>query len=532
MRSHRWPAFQEGRWGNRFNPPIPEGDVRPPGKATAAQTGLCMIQLPPATLSGSPVVPVDQPSASAQPVQGFVPSSDREELADEGMELTVSASPPRTTAPRQTPSHAKVAEAVTNMVAHMRKNGAPAASTVTSSQKGSQVSGTSTKDSTLGRIPRLSTKETDPPRASSSHHGRSGRRDRARPDRTPVFLAHETTLRWTAPGAQPHWREEEPESLGDIEESVRQVAGGATEVATDNLIRFMAGVHARLDESMQSCMRELRDARSSASRFGPPGPVQQLMGKVQHVWDHAGMKQNRINALEGEKDQAREQCDKMATAQTTAQQEIGQLQASNEQLQKENERLRQELLAAKATPRPAGPPSVSSDSSHQSGLTEQEQIRHLTATVTRIRGEREALRRENEKFKAANEKWRTDAIKEKQRNARTINDMYNRWKEAEERVKRAQASSNRLPSHQEMGSHIYLSAAEGQASHSAATADPQGPPVLPTPLIQPARLGATGSPQAPQLTPHRSASETSQETLGREEAMESDSLSESESQEQ
>ncbi len=336
-------------------------------------------------------------------------------------------------------------------------------------------------------------------------------------------------MRWTAPGAQPHWREEEPESLGDIEESVRQVAGGATEVATDNLIRFMARVHARLDESMQSCMRELRDARSSASRFGPPGPVQQLMGKVQHVWNHAGMKQNRINALEGEKDQAREQCDKMTTAQTTVQQEIGQLRAGNEQLQRENERLRQELLAAKATPRPAGPPSVSSESSHQLGLTEQEQIRQLIATANWIRGEREALRRDNAKLKAANEQWKTDAAREKLRNETTIDDLHKKWREAEDQLKWLR----RLPSHQEMGGHhIRLPITEGRAFHSAATVDPQGPPVLPTPLNQPVRSGAIGSPQAPQLTPHRSASETSQETLGREEAMESDSPSESESQEQ
>ncbi len=394
MRSHCWPAFREGRWGNRFNPPIPEGDVRPSGGATAAPSGLDVIQLPPTTTPGSPVIPMGRPSASAQSAQGFVPSSDREELADEEMELTVSASPPRTTIPCQTPSHAKVAAAVTNMVAHVRKTGASVTSTVTSSRRDSQIAGTGMKDLTLGHIPRLSTKEAEPPRASSRHHGRSGHRDRARPDRTPVFPAHETTLKWTAPGAQPRWREEEPKSLGDIEESVHRIAGGAAEVATESLIHFMAGVHAQLDESMQSCMRELRDVRSSASSFGPHGPVQQLMGKVQHVWNHAGMKQNRIDTLEGEKDQAREQCDKMATAQTTAQQEIGQLRASNEQLQRENERLHQELLAAKATPRPAGPPSVSSESSNQPGLTEQEQIRQLTATANRIGGEREALRRE------------------------------------------------------------------------------------------------------------------------------------------
>ncbi len=85
-----------------------------------------------------------------------------------------------------------------------------------------------------------------------------------------------------------------------------------------------------------------------------------------------------------EKEQARDQCDKMATAQTTAQQEIGQLRAHNEQLQKENERLRQELLAAKATPRSAGPPSVSSEPSNQPGLTDKEQVRQLTATANRI----------------------------------------------------------------------------------------------------------------------------------------------------
>ena len=278
--------------------------------------------------------------------------------------------------------------------------------------------------------------------------------------------------------------------------------------------------------------RPWRRAPVNPPEEGPPGPVQQLMGKVQHVWNHAGMKQSRIHALEGEKDQAREQCDKMATAQTVAQQEIGQLRASNEQLQRENEHLRQELLAAKATPRPTGPPSVSSESRNPSGLTDQEQIRHLTATVTRIRGEREAVRRENEKYKAANEKWRTDAIKEKQRNASTISDMYNRWREAEDRLSQLPAPTRQLPSHQGMGGYVYVPAAEGQASHPAMARDPQGPPVLPTPPNRPARLGATNSQHAPQLTPHRSASETSQETVGREEAMESDSQAESESQEQ
>ncbi len=273
------------------------------------------------------------------------------------------------------------------MVMQIRRTGAPT-STVTSSQRDSQDSGTDTGDTSLTRIPRVPTTKSDPPQASGSSHSHSSHRDRTRSHRQPVFPAHETTIRWTMPGAQPRWRDEEPESLEDIEESVRQVAGGATDVATENLIRFVAGIRTQMDEGLQQCERELQSARTSASRFGPPGPVQHLMGQVQNVWNRAGMRQNRIKALVEEKEQARSQCNRMATAQTTAQQEIGQLRTQNKRLQKENESLCWDLLAAKATPQPVGPPSVSSESSNQSGLTDQEWIKQLTATADRIRGER------------------------------------------------------------------------------------------------------------------------------------------------
>ncbi len=525
MRSHHWPAFQEGRWGNRPNPPIPEGDVRPLEGAPAARSELNVIELPPTTTSGSPVISVVLSAITAQSAQGFVPSSDREELADEGMELTVPASPPRTNVPRRAPSHAKVAEAITNMVAHVRQTGAPTASTATSSQRDSQASGTGTKDSSLGRIPRVTATESNPTRTSSSHHGRSGHRDRTRPDRPPIFPAHETTIRWTAPGAQPRWREEEPKSLEAMEESVRQVAGGATDVAADNLLRFMTGVRAWMDESLRYCEGELRNARTSASRFGPPGPVQQLMGQVQNVWNRAGVRQNRINALVEEKDQAQEQCDKMATTQTSAQKEISQLRAQNAQLQEQIASLRQDLLAARTTPQPVGPPSVSSASSEHARLTDQEQIRQLTATANRIRGEREALQRENAKLRTANEQWRIEADREKLGNDTTIDNLHKRWREAEDKLKRVQG----LPSHQEMGGHIRLPVSDGPASPSTSTVGPRRSFVLPIPVAQSGKLGPTSSPQAPQ--PHRSASETSQETLGREEAMESDSQAESESRE-
>ncbi len=314
----------------------------------------------------------------------------------------------------------------------------------------------------------------------------------------------------------------------------RQVAGGAADVATGNLIWFIAGLRAQLDEGLQGCERELQDARMAASRFGPPGPVQHLMGKVQHVWNRAGVRQNRIDALVKEKEQARSQCDRMATAQTTAQQEIGQLRAHNEQLQKENERLRQELPAAKVTPRPAGPPSVSSESSNQSGLTDQDRIRQLTATADRIRGEREALRRDNAKLKIAKEKWKTEAGRGKLCNDTTIDNLWTRLQAAEAKLGQSQGQpSSQLPSHREMGGHqIRVPAAEGRTSYSTTTGESQGPFVLTTSAGQPAHIGATSSPQTSQRAPYRSASATSQEPLDQEEGMESDSQTESESQEQ
>ncbi len=190
------------------------------------------------------------------------------------------------------------------------------------------------------------------------------------------------------------------------------------------VIRYVEGCRACLDDDQRLCAQELHDARGSAAATGPPGSTRRLMGQVQGLWERVGVHQNQIDALAKEKTHARDQCDRMAAAQTTAQKEIRQLRAHNERLQKEIESLRWDLLAARATPQPVGLPSVSSESSAHSGLADQEQIKQLTVTVDRIRGEREALRKDNAKLKTANEQWRMEANREKLRNDTTIDNLW------------------------------------------------------------------------------------------------------------
>ncbi len=182
-------------------------------------------------------------------LQQVVLSSDREEEAEEEMELAVPASPPRTTTPRQVPSSTKVAEAVTNMVIQVRQTGA-STSTVTSDQRDSQASGYTTRDLPSIRISRVTVVESDQLRASSSGHSQASHRDESQSTRQPVFPAEDTTIRWTAPNAQPRWRAEEPESLAAMEASVRQVAGGATDVAAGCMLQYLGRLRTRLDDDL------------------------------------------------------------------------------------------------------------------------------------------------------------------------------------------------------------------------------------------------------------------------------------------
>ncbi len=240
------------------------------------------------------------------------------------------------------------------------------------------------------------------------------------------------------------------------------------------------------------------------------------------MWERAGVRQNQIDALVEVKEQAKGQCDQMATAK--AQKEIGQLRAANVQLQQDNDRLRQELAAARAAPRPSQPSSVSSGSSTHSGLADQERVKQLTANNNRIRGEREVLRKDNEKLKRVIVDWKASAHKEKERHDAMMDRLLASLQETKEKLKQVQQPSSGLPTHREMGGHLpCLPAAEGRPSIPTTLGGMQGHPTLSPYVSQTAHLSATDSPQVPQLTPQLTASATSQGPFDPEGAMESDS---------
>ncbi len=244
-----------------------------------------------------------------------------------------------------------------------------------------------------------------------------------------------------------------------METSVRQLAAGATDVAAECMLQYLDSFRSRLNEDLRLCTQEIQGARRSAAAFGPPGPVQHVMGQIQGLWERVGVRQNRIDALIEEEEQARSQCDQMATAQTNAQREIGQLRAANDQLQQDNDPLRQELLAARATPRPSQPSSTSSGSSKHSRLTDQERVKQLTADNNRIRGEREALRKYNDKLKGAIAEWKANAYREKVHTDATVDRLLALLQEAEDKLRQPQGQPpSRLPSHQEMGGSSTLPA--------------------------------------------------------------------------
>ncbi len=117
-----------------------------------------------------------------------------------------------------------------------------------------------------------------------------------------------------------------------------------------------------------------------------------------------------MEALTDEKNQVKVQCDQMAEAQTGSQTEIRQLKVANERLQQENDQLRQELLAARATPRPLNLAPASLTPSTTSGPFAREEVDRLDRDGKRLWKERKVLQDRNKELEATIVRLRQDDL--------------------------------------------------------------------------------------------------------------------------
>ncbi len=125
------------------------------------------------------------------------------------MELTVAASLPRLLSPSQTPSDAKLAQAVNEMVFQMKQTVATTPSMVTSHKK-RQSNTCAVSDHPTTRIPRVASTGASRPRASGSSHSRLSRRDQSNSPERSAFLSEGATIRWTRSEPEPRWKAIEP----------------------------------------------------------------------------------------------------------------------------------------------------------------------------------------------------------------------------------------------------------------------------------------------------------------------------------
>ncbi len=100
MKEARWPDFREGCWGNRENPPAPEGDVRPAPTQEAdpveeqvdAAASTSALSQHSVTRSVSPTKTSYLGTLASGTLRIVIPASDADSTGDE---MSVSASPPR-----------------------------------------------------------------------------------------------------------------------------------------------------------------------------------------------------------------------------------------------------------------------------------------------------------------------------------------------------------------------------------------------------------------------------------------------------
>ncbi len=494
LKETRWPDFYDGNWGNRENPPAPEGDVRPaPETGTvpaqrqvAAGTSRLVLDPRPATPGISSTKASSKDSLTSNTLRIVIPAGDPDTSEDE---MGVSASPPRLPG-SQGPAANLLTEAVTAAIIHQQQVEDEAAGSSPHSQ-GYRPAGQRSSQETSHQEPEGPV-EADP----------MGARPRAGQKTITPMETHT-------------WEE--------VESAVWQSAQGTADGAIGYALAILDKVRTDIEERFCFQTRALQDSRQEGKEFGRHPQLQSLLGRMRYLWERNIALQLQVRALTEEREEQIQY--QAAELETTLglHNKVAELTQARDQLQRQLNELRA------APPVPATPPAPAASEVQQTTREWKALADRLEGDVTCIRTERGKLRDQVKGLQTAYQQkldelaranYTIDFFREQIKSLR-------RPAQPTSTPSRASItlSGSHLPTHEEMGGHIRLPVVSDPALLLTTTPEGQSMPPTLTPVrnYTPGPHG-TATPTLPQLTSQASASVAAppHQEPGREEEMDSE----------
>ncbi len=264
LKEVRWSEFSEGRWGNRENPPAPEGDVRlapvretaPTKEQAAAAASRSTLSQRSVTHGVSPTKTSSRGTLASGTLQIVIPVSDDDSSEDE---MGVSASPPRLPGSRDLATDS-MTDAVTTSVIHRQRVEDEAAASSSHNQEGKLA----------GRQSPRAERDRGPLRTGCLESGETAGHDpagaRPRIGQNAIVLVETHT-----------WEE--------AEGAVWQSACGTSDGAMGYALAILDRIRTDVEEQFRFQTRALQTGCQEGEEFGRNPQLQNLLGRTRYLWE-------------------------------------------------------------------------------------------------------------------------------------------------------------------------------------------------------------------------------------------------------
>ncbi len=330
LKEARWSEFREGRWGNRENPPAPEGDVRPvlmektcpTEEQTAAATSESALGQCSVTHHVSPIQVSSRETLSSGTLRIVIPASDVDSLEDE---MRVSASPLRLPSSQEL-STDPMTEVVTTAVLHRQ-------------QAEDQAAASSSSRSQEGKV----TVRQSPGIGQDLGPLKTGCPESEEPAETDPTGARPWVGQNAIVPVETHTWEE-------VEGAVWQSACGTSDEAMGYALAILDRIWADVEQRFRFQTRALQTGHEEGEEFGRKPQMQNLLGRTRYLWERNIALQLQVRALTEEReDLVRRQTTDLETT-LGLHNKMAELKQERDQLQQQLEDLRAEPPATVISP--------------------------------------------------------------------------------------------------------------------------------------------------------------------------------------